>query len=201
MKNSKERILLVSFKLFLAKGFDKVSMNDLVKASGMSKGAFYHHFTGKEELFREAVKSHFFTGLPELKFTPLKDNTLSENLLNLVEFKAKGFKQLLDMTGLKELDSGYFTLIFQAIEFFPDFRKSLLFAGSSEEKMLEEIFDQAQKKGEISSICKSIDLAKIYASMLDGMELHAVVGGNMAELHKNEKEMTRKFIQLITSKD
>jgi len=201
MKNTKELILFESFKLFLAKGYDKVSMNDLVTASGMSKGAFYHYFSSKEELFLEAVKSHFFTGLPEMTFTPSKECTVTENLVNLVEFKASGFKQMLEMTGLKELDSGYFTLIFQAIEFFPDFRKSLLFAGSSEEKMLEEIFDQAQKRGEINSICKPIDLATIYAAMLDGMELHAVVGGEMAELHEKEKEMTRKFIQVLTSKD
>jgi AcrR family transcriptional regulator len=201
MKNSKQHILFESFKLFLAKGYEKVSMNDLVTASGMSKGAFYHYFSSKEELFLEAVKSHFFTGLPELTFTPSKECTIKENLLNLIEFKAKGFRQMLEMTGLKELNSGYFTLIFQAIEFFPDFRKSLLFAGSSEENMLEEIFDQAQKRGEINSICKSIDLAKIYATMLDGMELHAVVGGDMAGLHEKEKEMTMKFIQLITSKD
>jgi len=48
------RILSVSTKLFLEKGYDKTSMQDIVNALGMSKGAIFHHFRSKDEIF-EAV--------------------------------------------------------------------------------------------------------------------------------------------------
>ncbi len=197
---TKDYILFESFKLFLSRGFDKVSMNDLVKASGLSKGAFYHYFKGKEEIFREAIQNYFFTGLSENSFSPSKELGLLDNLLNLIEYKSELYKQLLETTGLTSLSSGYFTMLFQALELFPDFREALVFAGSSEESMLSEIFEIAQKQGEIEKVLKPIELARIYATMLDGMELHSVVSGDFDKLHAKEKEATIHFTMLLLNK-
>ena len=50
-KQTYEKILAVSEELFLTKGFDKTSMQDIVNALGMSKGAIFHHFKSKEDIF------------------------------------------------------------------------------------------------------------------------------------------------------
>ncbi len=42
---------------FAERGFDGVSLNDLVAASGMSKGAFYFHFASKEEIALAAFRA------------------------------------------------------------------------------------------------------------------------------------------------
>ena len=39
------------------RGFDGVSLNDLIVASGMSKGAFYFHFSSKEEVALAAFRA------------------------------------------------------------------------------------------------------------------------------------------------
>lgn len=49
-EKTKEQILSVSAKLFLEKGYDKTSIQDIIDALGMSKGAIYHHFKSKEEI-------------------------------------------------------------------------------------------------------------------------------------------------------
>lgn len=36
--------------LFVQRGYDKVSLNDLIADAGVSKGAFYHWFPSKEAL-------------------------------------------------------------------------------------------------------------------------------------------------------
>ena len=43
-----ENIIDVSTNLFLEKGYEKTSMQDIVDALGMSKGAIFHHFKSKE---------------------------------------------------------------------------------------------------------------------------------------------------------
>lgn len=51
--NSKETIELIlsaSSKLFVEKGFDKTSMQEIVDESGVSKGSIFHHFNSKEEI-------------------------------------------------------------------------------------------------------------------------------------------------------
>lgn len=54
-----EKILEVSLRLFTEKGYDKTTMQDIVTALGMSKGAIYHHFKSKEELI-DAVSTYSF---------------------------------------------------------------------------------------------------------------------------------------------
>lgn len=55
-KNTKQFIIEVASKLFVEKGFDKISMQDLVRESGMSKGAMYHYFKSKEEIFQAVLE-------------------------------------------------------------------------------------------------------------------------------------------------
>ena len=45
-------------RLFLAKGYERTTINDVIAATGLSKGAFYHHFRAKEEC-RSGVSSSF----------------------------------------------------------------------------------------------------------------------------------------------
>ena len=46
-----EKILRVSLKLFQEKGYEATTIQDIVDALGMSKGAIYHHFISKEAIF------------------------------------------------------------------------------------------------------------------------------------------------------
>ena len=45
-----EKILEVSLALFNEKGYEKTTIQDIVNALGMSKGAIYHHFKSKDEI-------------------------------------------------------------------------------------------------------------------------------------------------------
>lgn len=51
------RILEVASVLFRERGFDGVSVGQVMKASGMTQGAFYHHFASKEALIEECLRA------------------------------------------------------------------------------------------------------------------------------------------------
>lgn len=51
-----ESLLAVSVQVFTERGYDGTSMEDLSKASGITKSSFYHHFSGKEQLLRLALE-------------------------------------------------------------------------------------------------------------------------------------------------
>ncbi|HOV87024.1 MAG TPA: TetR/AcrR family transcriptional regulator [Syntrophobacteraceae bacterium] len=55
--NLKEKIILEACRLFSLKGYMSTSIQDVMAASGASKGGLYNHFKSKEELFR-AVLDH-----------------------------------------------------------------------------------------------------------------------------------------------
>lgn len=44
--------------LFLTRGYEQTTVNDVIAATGLSKGAFYHHFRAKEDLL-EAIADRF----------------------------------------------------------------------------------------------------------------------------------------------
>ncbi|MCC6607335.1 MAG: TetR/AcrR family transcriptional regulator [Anaerolineae bacterium] len=56
---SKAHIMATALAVFAEKGFAKASMNDIVRASGLSKGGVYWHFKSKDELIA-AIFDHFF---------------------------------------------------------------------------------------------------------------------------------------------
>jgi len=48
----------VAQRLFLERGYERTTVNDVIAAAGVSKGAFYHHFRAKEDLL-EAIAERF----------------------------------------------------------------------------------------------------------------------------------------------
>jgi AcrR family transcriptional regulator len=58
VKKADERrteILDAAQGLFLSRGYDATTVNDLLHTVGISKGAFYHHFSSKEEVLQALV--------------------------------------------------------------------------------------------------------------------------------------------------
>ena len=45
-------------RLFLTRGYERTTINDVIAAAGLSKGAFYHHFRSKEDML-EAIAERF----------------------------------------------------------------------------------------------------------------------------------------------
>ncbi|WP_217568538.1 TetR/AcrR family transcriptional regulator [Mesorhizobium sp. GbtcB19] len=54
----REELLDHAQALFLTHGYDRASLNDVIAAAGISKGAFYHYFPSKEALL-EALAERF----------------------------------------------------------------------------------------------------------------------------------------------
>ncbi|RAZ84569.1 TetR/AcrR family transcriptional regulator [Mesorhizobium hawassense] len=54
----REELLDHAQALFLTHGYDRASLNDVIAAAGVSKGAFYHYFASKEALL-EALAERF----------------------------------------------------------------------------------------------------------------------------------------------
>jgi TetR/AcrR family transcriptional repressor of nem operon len=55
---TRERILATAEPLILNQGFAGTSLDDILKQSGLTKGAFFHHFKGKNDLARAVVERY-----------------------------------------------------------------------------------------------------------------------------------------------
>ena len=51
-----EELLALVTAEFIARGYDATSMEDIARATGLTKSSIYHHVSGKEQLLRLAVQ-------------------------------------------------------------------------------------------------------------------------------------------------
>lgn len=65
-ETTKARFIREAISLFAKRGYHATSIDDITRATGLSKGAFYWHFKSKEEIlksFLEEWESRFLDGL------------------------------------------------------------------------------------------------------------------------------------------
>lgn len=55
-QQSRNKILDSAFLLFASKGFDAVSIDDIMENCALTRGTFYAHFSSKGELYSEAIR-------------------------------------------------------------------------------------------------------------------------------------------------
>lgn len=56
---TESRILELSMQLFIEKGYEQTTLQDVADALGMTRGAIYHHFKNKEQMV-DAVTTYMF---------------------------------------------------------------------------------------------------------------------------------------------
>jgi AcrR family transcriptional regulator len=54
---TREQLIEVATRLFADNGYEDTSVEDVLAAAGVSRGALYHHFAGKDALFEAVVES------------------------------------------------------------------------------------------------------------------------------------------------
>nr|WP_184573254.1 TetR/AcrR family transcriptional regulator [Streptomyces zagrosensis] len=55
-EQTRQSLLREGRRLFSGRGYGAVSLAEIVQAAGVTKGALYHHFTGKTDLFRAVLE-------------------------------------------------------------------------------------------------------------------------------------------------
>lgn len=54
-----KEVLIAALDEFSSRSYDEASLNTIIKKSGMSKGAFYHHFKNKYDIYIHLLRDAF----------------------------------------------------------------------------------------------------------------------------------------------
>lgn len=73
-EETQRKILDIAFRLFSEKGYDHTTIQDIVDALGMSKGAVYHHFKSKEDILDHLYDRYY---VDSNMFSMMEDPSLS----------------------------------------------------------------------------------------------------------------------------
>jgi AcrR family transcriptional regulator len=202
MRATKEHIVLIASKLFLQKNFKEVTMNEIVKETGLSKGAFYHYFGSKEQLFLE-VLDYFFKQISRNYENYSKESLyqfyhdyINETISLTNEYLAKFEKELSKAV----INVNYFSLIFDALKLFPKFRERLIVAYNQEISYWTQAVERARNKGEIKSKMTDEEIGELFMYLSDGVGMHMIMRGEAIEnIVKVFKNLWDKFYEEIKS--
>lgn len=68
---TENRILEMAMKLFIEKGYERTTLQDIADAIGMTRGAIYHHFKDKAEMVESVMACMFHKTVP---YEEIKNN-------------------------------------------------------------------------------------------------------------------------------
>lgn len=152
-----QKILDVSLKLFLEKGYEETTILDIVdNLGGLSRGAFYHHFKSKDEVLNALSDKMFFENNP---FEQVKN----ENGLNGLEKIQKVLKLQFQNQDLQEINA-------MSVPLANNPRILAEYIASNQNvlaPLFEELVQEAIKDGSIKDIKYTKAFSSLFAMIID----------------------------------
>lgn len=117
---TRERILAAAEELFLQRGYAGTAVDDLLAATGLTKGAFFHHFTGKADLARAVVERYAERDFAQFDAWSAQADRLSDDPLERVLIFLRLFEDYLDGLGAPFPGCIFAAYTYEARQFGPE---------------------------------------------------------------------------------
>lgn len=174
-------------------------MKEIVRETGLSKGAFYHYFESKEMLFYEII-DHFFTSILEFDFDQLPSHSLQSFYhANAEQLNTLRFQFLVNEKDQAEdfITLNFFSLLFDAFKLFPEFRKQMEAYHRKEMKAWTGVIKKARASGEIQSPLRDEQIAQIFLFTSDGLTMNLTMDSNTANLDQRLASIWDNFYKTL----
>jgi len=192
---SKTRILDAALHVIRAKGYSATRIEDVCEAAGLTKGSFFHHFKGKEDLAMEAADywgyctSAMFAAAAYHDLTKLPDPL--DRLLAYVDLrKALIQGDLPDFTCLVG------TMVQETYDTHPDIREACNRAISSHAATLVPDIEEAMHRHGVQGAWSAESLALYTQATIQGAFILAKAKHNSA-IAAECVDHLRRYIELL----
>ena len=190
-RNTKGKIISAAWKLFYENGYDGTTIEDIIFASGTSRGSFYHYFEGKDALL--GTLAYVF----DEKYEQLR-STLNPDwdaVKKLIFLNHELFTMIEDSIS-RDLLSGLLSTQLQA-----QGEKHLLDRNRTYFKLLREIIAAGQKKGELRADCTTSEIIKAYAMWERALMYDWCLCGGEYSLVSYADRMTPMFLESFRKRE
>ncbi|MEH6943226.1 TetR/AcrR family transcriptional regulator [Bacillus sp. JJ722] len=172
-----EQILSISYRLFLEKGYEQTTIQDIINELGMSKGAIYHHFKSKDEILHAIGDKGFNDRNPFKKFNNHKHLNALQKLKKIICAEFENLeKQQFDKMAISLTENPKFV--------------SILLNGTLKHgvPLFQELIEEGKKDGSIS--VEDSKSASEVILLLNNVWLSPMIG------QVSEEDLERKILYL-----
>lgn len=152
-RNTKSRIVTAAWELFYRQGYDDTTIDEIVEASGTSKGSFYHYFASKDSLL--ASLSYLF----DEKYEELADQIDYESdSFDILVYLNQELFEMID----NKIDRQLLTKLLSTQLNLPG-ERSLLDSSRLYYRLLKQIILKGQERGELTTRLAADEIVQLYA--------------------------------------
>ena len=77
----KKELIKIAYELFITKGYENTSVDEIIAKAGIAKGTYYYHFESKEQMLEEVVNMMIDAGVERAKQILQSDLKIEEKLV------------------------------------------------------------------------------------------------------------------------
>jgi len=169
MTRTKDKLLQAAFREFLMHTYKDVTLEHLVMELGLTKGAFYHHFSSKHDLFIQVVDAYLasFDDLFVREYDP--ELKLAGNLVVLIGVSIQRINETISGIEGQGLVNFYGFLL-EAYKYYPQFKEKVTVLQKQKEiGCYISYINAAKLHQEIRVSVDSLLLAEIIRNQFDGI--------------------------------
>lgn len=152
-RSTRRKIVNAAWRLFYEQGYDDTTVDEIIEASGTSKGSFYHYFRGKDALL-STLSTIFDDKYEELMETMDPARNSFDKLLDL----NRELFALIEGTIPVELMSRMY-----ATQLTTTGERHLLDQSRIYYRLLRRIAAEGQERGELSGNVSAAEISRMYA--------------------------------------
>lgn len=200
-KSHKDQLFKAAFKLFLTRHLDGISIADIEKVSGMTRGAIFYYANSKEELFKEVIryfileKQNIENKIPTNNSESFKDFLI--HYIDGVDKTMKSMQDIIDELSLSNASKSYLSLILD-ISSYDDLAEHVVRIQNNETSKWVTVLYKAIESKEIRSDIDVMKTAKHFQYVFYGLSyIEACISGLRIE---NLKEQFMNLYEIIKNK-
>ena len=168
---TKENIILAALRLFLLRGYKNVSLIDVAKEVGITKGGIYHYFGSKEQLFHAGIDYLF--GYYEEKYTKFlnEEKTFRGTLHLLLSGEQEVYIEHLLNINQGDYRSNHASLALEVMHNFPEIQERIDRGQLGLREIITDKLQLAQVTGEVRRDLDAEVVATIILSVSSGLNV------------------------------
>ena len=180
MKDTKTAILEKSLELFSNRNYDAVSMSEICDATGLTKGAIYHYFKSKTDIYTAAIDFLVDKILSKL--------TCDCGQIGYFEFVKQGIKLIETRNGIELQPTNVsfplkcVFMLYGAHRFYPDFEKVGEKVYLAHIALWERVLNYSINAGELPKSIDTANMARISQSISAGIFSKALLKYSQNEI-------------------
>lgn len=172
--NRKELLYRASFKLFLEKQYEGVSLKDIEKASGMTRGAIFYYHKNKLELFTAVIKHFFLSRQNAHNYIDYKEITLQnyiEDYVNSIKNQMDILKKFIGNLPTSNASKSYIILGLRLKEYSTELNNEYIAIRNKNLANWINVIQNAVLNGEIKNDTDVITMAEIFVNVYLGLSV------------------------------